>query len=288
MSLTFESPTHRVNGASEAYFTPLNMPSAMNTTAATTNNMTSTTIVEENTASTPYYTAPITPGLHQDFLNAIQARHSAQPTVLTGVASPVVENTGFSLNMGSLANRRQPMSLNNTSTTSSLLKPVDSDGLKQILIKYKDKDNLLIVLDVRSFVQFSHSKIRGAINVSIPNTILKRPTFTLDKMYEVIVLDSAREKLKCWSKAECIVFYDQQSHILQENTASAYLGAKLIRAGFKGQLNYLKGNTTYCTYKIYIINTKYTYKVVLKAFLPKTRNCVKHLYLLVHSNNNKD
>ncbi|GAA5813840.1 hypothetical protein MFLAVUS_007327 [Mucor flavus] len=241
MSLTFESPTHRVNGASEAYFTPLNMPSAMNTTAATTNNMTTTTIAEENTASTPYYTAPITPGLHQDFLNAIQARHSAQPTVLTGVASPVVENTGFSLNMGSLANRRQPLSLNNTSTTSSLLKPVDSDGLKQILIKYKDKESLLIVLDVRSFVQFSHSKIRGAINVSIPNTILKRPTFTLDKVYEVIVSDSAREKLKCWSKAECIVFYDQQSHILQENTASAYLGAKLIRAGFKGQLNYLKG-----------------------------------------------
>lgn len=245
MSLTFESPTHRMNGASEAYFTPLSMPSVINNTNS--NNNTNTT--EEPVSNTPYYTAPINPGLHQDFLNAIQARHSAQPTVLTGVSSPMVENTGFSLNMGSpLANRRQPIHNNTTTTTtaaSSHLKPVDSDELKDILTKYKDKENLLIVLDVRSFVQFSHSKIRGAINVSIPNTILKRPTFTLEKVYEAIVLESAREKLKRWSTAECIVFYDQQSQILQENTASSYLGAKLIRAGFKGQLNYLKGNTTY-------------------------------------------
>ena len=108
------------------------------------------------------------------------------------------------------------------------------------MMKYKDS-NKLLVLDVRSFVQFSHCRISGAINVSIPNTILRRPTFTLDKVYEAIVLDTAREKLKEWASMECIVFYDQQSQLLQENSASAYLAGKLIRAGFKGQLNYLKG-----------------------------------------------
>lgn len=257
MSLTFESPTHRGNGTNDAYFTPLNMPTMINTTATATTEE----INNSNTAAnTPYYTAPINPALHQDFLNAIQARHASQPTVLTtgaGMTSPITEKQSpiptspFSLNMGSLANRRQPppslssmappstMNINSNST----VKPMDPSDLNELLIKYKGKENLLLVLDVRSFVQFSHCRIRSAINISIPNTILKRPSFTLDKVYEAIVLDSAREKLKCWESAECVVFYDQQSQLLQENSASAYLGAKLIRAGFKGQLNYLKGNT---------------------------------------------
>lgn len=171
-------------------------------------------------------------------MNAIQARHATQPTVLT---SPSNERpppmAGFNLNMGSLANRRQPPT---SAIANSSLQPMESIKLNQVLDKYKDT-NALLVLDVRSFVQYSHSRIRGSINVSIPNTILKRPTFTLDKVYEAIVLDHARERLRSWEAAECIVFYDQQSQRLLENSASAYLGAKLIRAGFKGQLYYLKG-----------------------------------------------
>lgn len=227
MSLTFESPTR---GGNEAYFTPLNMPT-MHTSTATT----------EDSTNTPYYTAPITPGLHQDFLNAIQARHSTQPTVLSAVTSPSRPDLGFSLN---LAQRRHV-----PQTQSPVAAPLDSNALAQLLLAYKEKSQLILILDVRSFVQFSHSKIRHAINISIPNTILKRPTFTLDKVYEAIVLDEARERLKTWSQVETIVFYDQQSQLLQENSASAYLAGKLIRAGFKGQLNYLKGKPPPLFYK---------------------------------------
>ena len=90
MSLTFESPTHRGNGTGgDAYFTLLNMPSLINTED---NNNTNT-----NTASnTPYYTAPINPSLHQDFLNAIQARQATQPTVLL---TPIAEKPPMTLTM---------------------------------------------------------------------------------------------------------------------------------------------------------------------------------------------
>ncbi|KAK4521749.1 uncharacterized protein ATC70_004284 [Mucor velutinosus] len=234
MSLAFESPT-RGNGANDAYFTPLNMPSIMPQSTSQEEASNST----NSTANTPYYTAPINPSLHQDFLNAIQARHATQPTVLT---SPSAERSspmgsGFNLNMGSLANRRQQPTPN---ATNSPLQALEAPRLNQMLDKYRNTNGLL-VLDVRSFVQYSHSRIRGSINVSIPNTILKRPTFTLDKVYEAIVQDHARERLRSWETAESIVFYDQQSLRLLENSASAYLGAKLIRAGFKGQLYYLKG-----------------------------------------------
>jgi rhodanese-related sulfurtransferase len=220
MSLAFESPT-RGNGTSEAYFTPLNMPPIINNTEDTNNN---------STVNTPYYTAPINPALHQDFLNAIQARHATQPTVLTSPSSERLPT--MNLSMGSLASRRQSMA------TKDIIPSIDATKLNHLL---QQQEAFLLVLDVRSFVQYSHTRIRGSINISIPNTILKRPTFTLDKVYEAIVQDQAREKLKSWEQAKSIVFYDQSSMCLQENSASAYLATKLMRAGFQGQLYYLKG-----------------------------------------------
>ncbi|KAI9478165.1 MAG: protein-tyrosine phosphatase-like protein [Benjaminiella poitrasii] len=245
MSLAFESPT-RGNGANEAYFTPLNMPSILNNNNNGNNNSNSAITGESNTVTanatstvnTPYYTAPINPALHQDFLNAIQARHATQTTVMTPtILSPSLPNSGgFNLNTGSLANRRQA-AMSSKSSNGNQVSPIDSTRLNQLL----ESSSRMLVLDVRSFVQYSHSRICTSINVSIPNTILKRPTFTLDKVYEAIVLDQARERLKSWELAESIVFYDQQSQVLQDNSASAYLGAKLTRAGFKGKLYYLKG-----------------------------------------------
>ncbi|EIE82884.1 hypothetical protein RO3G_07589 [Rhizopus delemar RA 99-880] len=246
MSLTFESPTHIGNQANDAYFTPLNAPTSLSTTSNSNNINNSTN--DSLTASTPYYTAPINPVLHQEFLNAIQARQASQPTVLSSPSSgqkPV-------LAMGSLANRRlklqqqqqqqsqqkQKMTDNECSTLPSVA-PIDPNQLNELLTK--TNSGSLLILDVRSFVQFSHSRICGSINVSIPNTILKRPTFTLDKVYEAIVHEGAREKLRSWQTADHIVFYDQQSQFLQENNACTYLSTKLIKSGFKGRLHYLKG-----------------------------------------------
>lgn len=251
MSLTFESPTHRGGQASDAYFTPLTMPNMLSLADSSSNNINS----DSSGSSTPYYTAPINPGIHQEFLNAIQARQASQPTILN---SPTSEQRP-TLKMGSLANRRQMLqqqqqqlqshhksaatAIHNEKGPLSFITPIDSSQLNELLNKYKQKSNSLLILDVRSFVQFSHSKIRNSINISIPNTILKRPTFTLDKVYEAIVLDGAREKLRTWQAADYIIFYDQQSQILQENNASAYLSAKLIKSGYKGKLHYLKGKS---------------------------------------------
>lgn len=237
MSLAFESPT-QMNNTNEAYFTPLNMPPSL------LNNGNNKEEPTTNVATTPYFTAPISPSsIHQDFLNAIQARHANQPIILSTPVNNIPNTNGFNLNMNSsialrrnnITARQQPQT-HPVVTSCSILLPMEAAQLNQLL-----DNSRLLVLDVRSFVQYSHSRIRGAINVSIPNTILKRPTFTLDKVYDAIVLDQAREKLKSWESAEYIVFYDQQSNILQENSASAYLGAKLLRAGYKGKLHYLKG-----------------------------------------------
>ncbi|KAI9254831.1 protein-tyrosine phosphatase-like protein [Sporodiniella umbellata] len=246
MSLAIESPTHRGSQGNDAYFTPLggpnNLASVENAGEPHPNNNNSH---ESNDATTPFYTAPINPSIHQEFLNAIQARQASQPTVLSSPSSE--QQPRPILPMGSLANRRLVLQQTLKTPVSDqggslpFLTPIDPSGLNRLLVDYQQNPSGLLILDVRSFVQFSHSRIRHSINVSIPNTILKRPTFTLDKVYEAIVLHEAREKLRTWQNTDYILFYDQQSQLLQENSACAYLATKLHKAGYKGKLHFLKG-----------------------------------------------
>ncbi|KAG1451151.1 hypothetical protein G6F56_008159 [Rhizopus delemar] len=247
MSLTFESPTPSGESSNDAYFTPFNESNIISPTDNSSN--------ENNNPNSPYYTAPINTMFHQEFLNAIQARHNSQNTALSSPSKGKRPN----LTLDSLASRRQKLeqqlqlqrqqqqqqiqqkSTVTTSESASFIKLLDPIDLKDLLTKFKQDSKSLLILDVRSFVQFSHSRICSSINVSIPNTILKRPTFTLDRVFETIVNEGARERLRGFQTIDCIVFYDQQSQLVQENSACAYLSTKLIKSGFKGKLYSLKG-----------------------------------------------
>ncbi|KAI8145040.1 protein-tyrosine phosphatase-like protein [Fennellomyces sp. T-0311] len=233
MSVTFESPsqTHRQNN--DSYFTPLNMPTIISSgnEANTGGNSGSTT---------PYFTAPVDPTIHQDFMNAIRVRHANQPAFAVSTpASPVPPSAGgFALNGGALASRRMVRS--NNPTPRQQASALEPRQLHSILENKGGLDKILI-LDTRSFVQHSHGRIRTSINISIPNTILKRPTFTMDRVYEAIVHDSDRKRVERWQAMDKIIVYDHGSQNLPENCAAAYMSTKLSQAGYKGQLLYLKG-----------------------------------------------
>lgn len=216
-------------------------------------------------STTPYFTAPIDPTIHQDFMNAINARHANQPMFAMNLGSPTTTTTtssplppaaatttnGMRLSLngsggggnGSLAARRLLRSTSAMATPRQMLiAAMECKQLTEILSSSSSDSTRTLLLDVRSFVQYSHGRIRHAINVSVPNTILKRPTFTMDKLYEAIVVDADRERLQRWPSMDRIILYDQTSQFLPDNCAAAYLGSKLSQAGFKGQLYYLKGN----------------------------------------------
>ncbi|CAO3597461.1 unnamed protein product [Absidia cylindrospora] len=198
--------------------------------------------------------------LHQDFLNAIHQRHSSQPTVF----APIMENkpsVTFAPS-GSIADRRRAakqQALSNSTPsppppvhTNHLTSPAQPQSAKSAMaqaellpIQPEQLNDYLsqpstLVLDVRSFVQFSHARICQAINVSIPNTILKRPTFTMEKVYET-TSEADRPRMKQWHSCKAVVFYDQSSMVAQEQSATSYLANKMIRAGFTGSLYYLQG-----------------------------------------------
>ncbi|KAI8343502.1 protein-tyrosine phosphatase-like protein [Chlamydoabsidia padenii] len=243
MSITFESPSHRRQG--DAYFTPMTVPNSMLTTSSSNNtvnhagmhnNGDSKTEENDNGGTTPYFTAPISPMLHQDFMNAIHQRHSSQPTVF----SPTIERKPAVTLGGSIADRRRaskPLNLNALPPPTTGLLPITPEQLTGYL---NSSSSTTLILDVRSFIQFSHARIKKAINVSVPNTILKRPTFTMDKLYEATV-EADRSRLKQWSSCPVVVFYDQSSTVSSEQCATSYLANKMIHAGYKGSLYYLQG-----------------------------------------------
>lgn len=210
----------------EVYF------SSSNETSSTGTSNTAASLPTKTT--TPFYTASnMLPHLqNQEFFNAIETRYS-----LTGPFA--VAEQPMKLNF------QVAMPLNLTlQLQPSKKKPVLS--IKAISVSQLPamiNANTLIV-DVRSFVKYSQAHIQSSINIAVPNTILKRPSFTLDKVSGVIISEMDRNawKTAVQDTVAQIIFYDEQSETVNENNAIYYLCQKLEEIGHKGVLGYIKGN----------------------------------------------
>jgi tyrosine-protein phosphatase 2/3 len=237
MNVVFNSPS-RSQG--ESYFSPSG----------------ATPSFESNDPSqTPYFTAPLSPMLNTEFFQAVQARQASTPPFSSSSSSDGAQQftpntiqtfkdvTPVNLNLGSsiLSRREQnkPYSLDKHLE----FKSITSNDLHDLLPTETSPDTSsnMLLLDVQSFVQYSRSHIRTAVAVSVPSTILRRPTFTLEKLSEAIVKDESKVKLKNWQSADTIVMYDQNSYHVQEASTMHYLFQKFQKQGFKGQLLYLYG-----------------------------------------------
>lgn len=189
------------------------------------------------------------------------ALQQQQPSTPLAMQQPPAPSSPMTLSMGSLAARRR----NNINSASGALSPggflqqqqqsstsqqptlpanvlarvkeFTHDQLDQLLTSRQQ----LLLIDIRSFVHYSQLHIQDALNVSIPNTILKRPSFTLDKISDVIVSESQRTLWKEWPKFANIVLYDQSSDTLPPESALGYLFVKFHQAGYNGNMGFLKG-----------------------------------------------
>lgn len=69
----------------------------------------------------------------------------------------------------------------------------------------------ILLLDLRVFAQFSISRISNALNLCIPTTLLKRPSYNLQKLTDTFSDESERKRFSQWAKAKSIVVYDAHS-----------------------------------------------------------------------------
>ncbi|KAI8079679.1 protein-tyrosine phosphatase-like protein [Gilbertella persicaria] len=122
------------------------------------------------------------------------------------------------------------------------LAPMECQLLSELMTKYSEQQ--ILIVDVRSFAYYSKSRIQSAIHLSIPSVLLKRASYTLDKVCDSISIPEAAERLRHWQQVTHVVFYDHSAYKPTDsgNSATAILlGSKLRKEGYKGQLNHLQG-----------------------------------------------
>ncbi|CUS11696.1 unnamed protein product [Tuber aestivum] len=101
----------------------------------------------------------------------------------------------------------------------------------------------LLLLDVRTYNLYAESRIERAVNLCIPTTLLKRPSFNVTKLSETFAKDEDKEKFATWKDMKYIVVYDTEFKDLKDPSTMTSLHTlnKFVREGWKGQAYVLKG-----------------------------------------------
>ncbi|KAK8129818.1 Tyrosine-protein phosphatase 1 [Apiospora kogelbergensis] len=125
----------------------------------------------------------------------------------------------------------------------SLIMPAQ---LREILESQSGDDYLL--LDVRVSTNYSQSRIKGALNLCIPTTLLKRATFNLEKLQKTLQTEEDQEKFSQWRGVKNLILYDAAScekrdalsamNMFKKFANESYTeNAYLLRGGFNAFAN---------------------------------------------------
>ena len=99
----------------------------------------------------------------------------------------------------------------------------------------------LLILDVRVSPQYAQCRIKGALNLCIPTTLLRRATFDLQKLQQTFQGDQDRERFGNWRQATHLVVYDAASRERRDAASAMNLIRKFSNEGYTGSLNILRG-----------------------------------------------
>jgi len=116
---------------------------------------------------------------------------------------------------------------------------ISPQDLVEIVKGHLPQDVLL--LDLRVFPQFSKSRIRDAINLCIPTTLLKRASFNVQKLSETFTKENEKAKFAQWTEAKFIIVYDASSMQLKDATSSVNSLKKFTNKKWNGATLIVRG-----------------------------------------------
>ena len=99
----------------------------------------------------------------------------------------------------------------------------------------------VLLLDLRVFPQFSASRIKTAINLCLPTTLLKRQTYNIQKLEDTLAKPAEKERFRHWASYKYIVVYDANSSQMRDAVSSVHTLKKFEREGWKGQPCIIRG-----------------------------------------------
>lgn len=114
-------------------------------------------------------------------------------------------------------------------------------GAQEVAKLMEKSPESAVILDLRVYPQYASSRVRGALNLCIPTTLLKRPAFTVPKLAETFTSDSDKNKFSKWKNAQYIIVYDATSAQAKEAITCFHVLKKFNIEGWKGQGLVIKG-----------------------------------------------
>ncbi|KAI5794486.1 hypothetical protein DFH27DRAFT_484915 [Peziza echinospora] len=115
---------------------------------------------------------------------------------------------------------------------------VAPDVLARLL---REEPQNIMLLDLRTYPQFSASRIQDAVHLCIPTTLLKRPSFNVAKLSETFANDADKAKFASWKEAKYIIVYDTESTTTRDAVAADHTINKFVREGWTGRAYCVKG-----------------------------------------------
>ncbi|KXT01905.1 hypothetical protein AC579_1617 [Pseudocercospora musae] len=126
--------------------------------------------------------------------------------------------------------------------------PVTSDPDDRLMVPPQHVVNLInskgdniLLLDLRVQTQYAHSHIMTALNLCIPTTLLKRPSFNVQKLADTFKDATHRARFENWRKSSHIIVYDGNSSLLKDATICMNTIKKFQGEGFAGTLFIIRG-----------------------------------------------
>lgn len=178
------------------------------------------------------------------------------PTTLNGVGGPMENWPSISAPTSlrpSPQLKSPPLALKKAHGRSSTLPNPPKEGEPNLITSTRLSELLssmqsmhMLLLDIRTYKLYADSRIKDAVNLCIPTTLLKRPSFNVTKLSETFANDRDKDKFARWKEMEFIIVYDADSKDCCESSALAALHtlSKFSREGWKGKAYILKGLST--------------------------------------------
>ncbi|OAX79016.1 hypothetical protein ACJ72_06668 [Emergomyces africanus] len=105
----------------------------------------------------------------------------------------------------------------------------------------KSASDTTLLLDVRPYPQFTDARIKGALNLCIPTTLLKRPSFNLKKLEDTFAGDEEKKRFARWQQCTRIIVYDSSTIHTKDASTLINVLKKFTNEGWKGEPSILRG-----------------------------------------------
>ena len=99
----------------------------------------------------------------------------------------------------------------------------------------------VLLLDLRVSPQFAQSRIKGSLNLCIPTTLLKRPSFNLQRLTETFTDANEKARFSTWKEMDYIVVYDANSTNLKDAVPCVNTLKKFTNEGWQGYAFVVRG-----------------------------------------------